>query len=143
MIEINRVLRKGGICVIAIGNSSLEYELIESYKHFLAFAPYLNFKTIKTIFRNIDTTRKYTSKNIGKIDDEYIIVLEKTNDININSRDNGFVEDIVAKQMREFEQKVQKTPGSSLRGKKVSEKRLKQNAEAIKSIPQDIKIKGL
>jgi len=147
MIEMNRVLRKGGICVIAIGNSSLEYERIESYKHFLAFAPYLNFNTIKTIFRNIDTTRKYTSKNIGKIDDEYIIVLEKTNDININSRDNGFVEEIVTKQMREFEQKVQKSPGSSLRGKKVSEKRLKQNAEriaeAIKSIPQDIKIKGL
>lgn len=147
MIEMNRVLRKGGICVIAIGNSSLEYERIESYKHFLAFAPYLNFNTIKIIFRNIDTTRKYTSKNIGKIDDEYIIVLEKTNDININSRDNGFVEEIVTKQMREFEQKVQKSPGSSLRGKKVSEKRLKQNAEriaeAIKSIPQDIKIKGL
>lgn len=146
MIEMNRVLRKGGICVIAIGNSSLEYERIESYKHFLAFAPYLNFKTVKTIFRNIDTTKKYTSRNIGKIDDEYIIVLEKTNDININSRDDGFVQEIVTSQMREFEQKVQKSPGSSLRGKKVSEKRLKQNAEriaeAIKSIPQDIKIKG-
>ncbi|HGJ65622.1 TPA: hypothetical protein ENS27_09555 [bacterium] len=146
MIEMNRVLRKGGICVIAIGNSSLEYELIESYKHFLAFAPYLNFKTVKTIFRNIDTTRKYTSRDIGKIDDEYIIVLEKTNDININSRDDGFVEEIVTRQMREFEQKVQKSPGSSLRGKRVSEKRLKQNsgriAEAIRLIPQDIKIKG-
>lgn len=144
-IEMNRVLRKGGICVIAIGNSSLEYERIESYKHFLAFAPYLKFNTIKTIFRNIDTTRKYTSKDIGKIDDEYIIVLEKTNDINIDSRDDGFVEEIVTRQMREFEQKVQKSPGSSLRGKKVSEKRLKQNAEriaeAIRLIPQDIKIK--
>ncbi len=147
MIEMNRVLKKGGICVIAIGNSSLEYELIESYKHFLGFAPYLNFKIIKTIFRNIDTTKKYTSKDIGKIDDEYIIVLEKTNNININSRDDGFVEDIVSGQMKEFERKIQKNPGSSLRGKKVSEKRLSQNAEriaeAIKSIPQDIRIKGL
>lgn len=146
MIEMNRVLVKGGVCVIAIGNSSLEYELIESYRHFLAFAPYLNFKPIKTIFRNIDTTKKYTSRNIGKIDNEYIVVLEKTNDININSRDDNFVEEIITKQMKEFEHKIKESPGSSLRGKKVSEKRLKQNAEriadAIKLIPQDIKIKG-
>jgi len=146
MIEMNRVLKKGGLCVIAIGNSSLEYELIESYKHFLAFAGYLNFKPIKTIFRNIDTTKKYTSRDIGKIDDEYIIVLEKTDDLkDISSKDNGFVEEIVTKQMKEFEKKVKENPGSSLRGRRVSEKRLKQNpdriAEAIRLIPQDIKIK--
>jgi len=145
MIEMNRVLKRGGVCVIAIGNSSLEYELIESYKHFLAFAPYLNFRSIKTIFRNIDTTRKYTSRNIGKIDDEYIIVLEKIDGININSKDDGFIEEVVTNQMKEFEHKVKEMPGSSLRGKRVSEKRLKQNAdriaEAIKLIPQDIKIK--
>ncbi|MEW6409189.1 MAG: DNA methyltransferase [Nitrospirota bacterium] len=146
MIEMNRVLEKGGICVIAIGNSSLEYELIESYRHFLAFAPYLNFRAVKTIFRNIDTTRKYTSRDIGKIDDEYVIVLEKMDDIDITSRADGFVEEVVTKQMKEFEQKVKERPGSSLRGKRVSEKRLMQNAdridEAIRLIPQDIKIKG-
>ena len=32
MIEMNRVLKKGKICAIVIGNSSLEYELIESHK---------------------------------------------------------------------------------------------------------------
>lgn len=145
MIEMNRILKRGGVCVIAIGNSSLEYELIESYKHFIAFGQYLNFKTIKTIFRNIDTTKKYTSRDIGKIDDEYIVVLQKVSDINVNSKDDKFVEEIVKKQMEEFERKVREKPGSSLRGKKVSEKRLKQNveriAEAIKMIPQDIKIK--
>ena len=146
MIEMNRVLVEGGVCVIAIGNSSLEYELIESYKRFLDFASYLNFRPIKTIFRNIDTTKKYTSKDIGKIDDEYIIVLEKTNNIGISSKDDAFVEEVVTKQMKEFEQRVKENPGSSLRGKRVSEKRLKQNAdriaEAIRLIPQDIKIKG-
>lgn len=146
MIEMNRILKKEGICVIAIGNSSLEYELIESYKHFIAFGQYLNFKTIRTIFRNIDTTKKYTSRDIGKIDDEYVVVLQKIGDIKVNSRDDSFVEEIVTKQMQEFEKKVREKPGSSLRGKKVSEKRLKQNAEriaeAIKLIPQDIKIKA-
>lgn len=146
MIEMNRVLEDGGICVIAIGNSSLEYELIESYKHFLAFAKYLNFKPIRTIFRNIDTTRKYTSRNIGKIDDEYIIVLEKEKGLQgISADDDGFIEEIVTKQMKEFEKKVIKNPGSSLRGKRVSQKRLEENAgriaEAIRLIPEDIKIK--
>jgi len=146
MIEMNRVLKDGGLCVIAIGNSSLEYELIESYKHFIAFSKYLNFKLINTIFRNIDTTKKYTSRDIGKIDDEYVIVLEKQKDLKgISPEDDTFVEEIVTKQMKDFEKQVVKNPGSSLRGKRVSQKRLEQNvhriAEAIKLIPKDIKIK--
>lgn len=146
MIEMNRVLEDGGICVIAVGNSSLEYELIESYKHFLTFAKCLNFKPIKTIFRNIDTTRKYTSRDIGKIDDEYIVVLEKEKGLQgISAGDDGFIGEIVTKQMRQFEKRVIENPGSSLRGKRVSQKRLEENAEriaeAIKLIPKDIKIK--
>ncbi len=146
MIEMNRILKNGGICVIAIGNSSLEYELIESYKHFLTFAKYVNFKPIKTIFRRIDTTRKYTSRNIGKIDDEYIIVLEKEKGLQgISSDDHSFIEEIVTQQMTEFEKKVIENPGSSLRGKRVSQKRLEENAEriaeAIRLIPEDMKIK--
>jgi len=146
MIEMNRVLKKGGICVIAIGNSSLEYELIESYKFFLAFAKYVNFKPVKVIFRNIDTTKKYTSRNIGKIDDEYIVVLEKGRDLQgISAKDDGFVEEVVTELVTEFEQRVKEKPGSSLRGKRVSKERLEKNAEriaeAIKFVPQDIKIK--
>jgi len=147
MIEMNRVLKDEGICIIAVGNSSLEYELIESHKHFLTFAKYLNFKPIKTIFRNIDTTRKYTSRDIGKIDDEYIIVLEKIKGLQgISANDNGFVEEIVTERMKDFEKRVIENPGSSLRGKRVSQKRLGENAEriaeAIRLIPKDIKIKA-
>jgi len=146
MIEMNRVLKDSGLCVIAIGNSSLEYELIESYKHFLTFAEYLNFKSIDTIFRNIDTTKKYTSQGIGKINNEYIIVLEKKGDLKgISAEDDAFVEEIVTKQMKDFEKRVIENPGSSLRGKRVSQKRLSQNAdriaEAIRLIPKDVKIK--
>lgn len=147
MIEMNRVLKKRGICVIVVGNSSLEYELIESYKFFLAMASYVSLKPIKTIFRNIDTTRKYTSRDIGKIDDEYIVVLEKEKDLkSISAKEDGLVEDVVTKLMKEFEQRVKETPGTSLRGKRVSKERLERNAEkiteAIKFIPQDIKIKN-
>ena len=147
MIEMNRVLKRGGICIIVIGNSSLEYELIESYKFFSAMASYVSFKPIKTIFRNIDTTRKYSSKSIGKIDDEYIVVLEKERDLKgISAKEDGLVEDVVAKLMKEFEQRVKEMPGTSLRGKRVSKERLERNAgriaEAIKFIPQDIKIKN-
>jgi len=146
MMEMNRVLKRGGVCVIAVGNSSLEYELIESYKFFLAFAKYVNFKPVKAIFRNIDTTRKYSSRDIGKIDDEYIVVLEKERDLRgISAKDDGFVEEVVTKLVREFEQRVKEKPGSSLRGKRVSKERLEKNAEriaqAIKFIPQDIRIK--
>jgi site-specific DNA-methyltransferase (cytosine-N4-specific) len=146
MMEMNRVLKRGGVCVIAVGNSSLEYELIESYKFFLAFAKHVNFKPVKAIFRNIDTTRKYSSRDIGKIDDEYIVVLEKERDLRgISAKDDGFVEEVVTKLVREFEQRVKEKPGSSLRGKRVSKERLEKNAEriaeAIKFIPQDIKIK--
>ena len=112
----------------------------------MAFAKYLNFKTIITIFRNIDTTRKYTSRDIGKIDDEYIIVLEKEKSLQgISANDDSFIEEIVTKQMKKFEKKVIGSPGSSLRGKRVSQKRLEKNAEriaeAIRLIPEDIKIK--
>ena len=58
IIEMNRVLKKGKICAIVIGNSSLEYELIESHKYFSAFTTDIGFKHVKTIFRNIDKTRK-------------------------------------------------------------------------------------
>jgi site-specific DNA-methyltransferase (cytosine-N4-specific) len=145
MIEMNRVLRPKGVCVIVVGNSSVEYELIESYKHFISFAPFINFRPIKTIFRNIDTARKYTSRDIGKIDTEYIVGLEKDADTNVDAKDDKFVEEIVTKEMIEFAEKVKKVPGSSLRGRRVSKERLEKNAEkieeAIKFIPGDIKIK--
>ena len=35
IIEMNRTLKKDKLCVIVIGNSSLEYELIESHKYFI------------------------------------------------------------------------------------------------------------
>jgi DNA modification methylase len=145
MIEMNRVLKMNKLCVIVVGNSSLEYELIESHKFFADMGKKIGFKPIKTIFRNIDKTRKYTSADIGKIDDEYILVMQKVDDTNISADDDNFVSEVVKEQMIKFREQIKKSPGSSIRSKKPSSERLLKNvdkiSEAIEKISEDIKIK--
>lgn len=146
MIEMNRVLKQGKLCVIVVGNSSVEYELIESHKFFAAMAKQIGFKPIKSIFRNIDTTKKYTSANIGKIDDEYILVMQKISDIMVTANDDNFIASIVKEQMIGFEEQIKNYQGSSIRGRMPTKERLLKNIDkinqAIETIPQDIKIKG-
>lgn len=146
MIEMNRVLKKEKICAIVVGNSSLEYELIESHKYFSSFSARIGFEHIKTYFRNIDKTRKYTSANIGQIDDEYIVVLKKVSDSKKRSDDDSFVAEEVKKQMLNFKEQIRNHPGSSIRGRFPTQKRLLQNiekiSEAIETIKDDIRIKS-
>lgn len=145
MIEMNRVLKKDKLCVIVVGSSSLEYELIESHKFFAEMGEKIGFKLIKTIFRNIDKTRKYTSADIGKIDDEYIVVMQKVDDANISASDDNFVSDVVREQMLGFREQIKKCQGTSIRGRKPTNERLLKNvdkiSEAIETISKDIKIK--
>lgn len=145
MIEMNRVLKKNKFCIIVVGNSSLEYELIESHKFFTEMGKKIGFKPVKTIFRNIDKTRKYTSADIGKIDDEYIVVMQKVDDTNVSAGDDNFVSDIVREQMLRFREQIKKCQGTSIRGRKPTKERLLKNvekiSEAIETIPEDIKIK--
>lgn len=146
MIEMNRTLKKDEICAIVVGNSSLEYELIESHKYFVAFADDIGFKHIKTIFRRIDKTKKYTSADIGQIDDEYIVVLKKVDNSGIKAKDDDFVSEKVTEQMQNFMEQIKRVQGTSLRGKKPTKERLLKNidriSEAIETIPDDIKING-
>ena len=145
MIEMNRVLKVGKFCVIVVGNSSLEYELIESHKFFVNFAGKIGFTHRKTIFRNIDTTKKYTSSDIGQINDEYIVVLQKENDITVKSSDDEFVAKNVELEMITFKEQISKNPGTSIRGRRPTEERLQQNVrkinEAINTIYDDVKLK--
>lgn len=145
MIEMNRVLKKDKTCVIVVGNSSLEYELIESHNFFAEMGKKIGFKPIKTIFRNIDKTRKYTSADIGKIDDEYILVMQKVDDTNISADDDNFVSDVVQEQMLGFKEQIKKCQGTSIRGRKPTNERLLKNvdkiSEAIETISEDTKIK--
>lgn len=145
MIEMNRVLKKDKLCVIVVGNSSLEYELIESHNFFAEMGKKIEFKPIKTIFRNIDKTRKYTPADIGKIDDEYILVMQKVKDTAISAEDDNFVSDVVREQMVGFRKQIKKCQGTSIRGRKPTNERLLKNvdkiSEAIETISEDIKIK--
>ncbi|GAB6282836.1 MAG: DNA methyltransferase C1 [Ignavibacterium sp.] len=145
MIEMNRVLKENKLCVIVVGNSSLEYELIESHKFFAEMGEKIGFKPIKTIFRNIDKTKKYTSADIGKIDDEYILVMQKLDNTDVSADDDNFISEVVREQMIRFREQIKKVQGTSIRGRKPTKERLLKNidkiSEAIESIPKDIKIK--
>jgi hypothetical protein len=145
MIEMNRVLKVGKFAVIVVGNSSLEYELIESHKFFVNFAGKIGFSHRKTIFRNIDTTKKYTSSDIGQINEEYIVVLQKENDISVKSSDDEFVAKNVELEMVTFREQISKNPGTSIRGRRPTEERLQQNVrkinDAINTIKDDVKLK--
>jgi hypothetical protein len=144
MIEMNRVLKDEKYCAIVVGNSSIDYELIESYKHFISMAKCIGFEHVKTIFRNINKSSKYFVN--GKIDDEYIVIFKKIKNSEHLASDEDFIAKIVLKEIQSFRKNVEKNPGSSTRGKKVSDKRLKYNLvkidEAIEKINKDIKIKG-
>lgn len=143
MIEMNRVLKNRKICVIVVGNSSIDYELIESYKHFISMTKFIGFEHKKTIFRNINKSSKYFVN--GKIDDEYIIILQKISDTNKTWDNEEFIANIVRNEMVNFRKQAEHNLGSSTRGKKVSKERLDYNlvkiGEAIKNVNEDIKIK--
>jgi DNA modification methylase len=145
MIEMNRVLKKDKLCVIVVGNSSLEYELIESHKFFADMSVKIGFKPKKTFFREIDKTRKYTSLDVGKIDSEYILVMQKVKDSDFSATDDDFIAKVVKEQMLKFREKVYKNPGSSIKGRIPSKERLLKNVdkidEAIEKIPTDTKIR--
>jgi len=141
MIEMNRVMKKDKVCAIVVGNSSIDYELIESYKHFMNMAKFIGFKVKKSIFRNIDKSAKYFSN--GKIDDEFIVVLQKIKDAEHSYSNHEFIAKIVRKELEAFRERVKNNPGSSTRGKPVTKERLKKNVdkidEAIKNVEKDIK----
>jgi hypothetical protein len=80
---------------MVVGNSSLEYELIENHKFFGEMGKEIGFKPIKTIFGHIDKTKKYTSADIGKIDDEYILVMQKIDNTNVSARDDNFICEVI------------------------------------------------
>jgi DNA modification methylase len=145
MIEMNRVLKVGKFCVIVVGNSSLEYELIESHKFFVNFAKKIGFVHRKTIFRKIDTTKKYTNSDIGWINNEYIVVLQKETDVPVKSTDDEFVTKNVLLEMLNLKEQINKNPGTSIRGRRPTKERIQHNLrkinEAINTIYDDVKLK--
>jgi site-specific DNA-methyltransferase (cytosine-N4-specific) len=141
--EMKRVLKRGSICVIVVGNSTIEYEIIESYKHFIRIGEIINFPMVRVYQRNIDVNRKYTSREIGNIDDEYIVVFEKLDDEENAVSDNTILEFVIA-ELEGMKERIRKHPGTCTRGRKVSLERLLKNIdridEAISFAAKDIKL---
>ncbi|MFZ8785579.1 TRM11 family SAM-dependent methyltransferase [Thermocrinis sp.] len=106
MIEMNRVLKKGKFCVIVIGNSRVEGELIESHKFFARMSEKIGFRHIKTLFREIDKRKKYTSPAIGKINEEYILVLQKVEESPFSADRGSFIVEVVKEEMLKFKDQV-------------------------------------
>jgi DNA modification methylase len=106
MIEMNRVLKKGKFCVIVIGNSRVEHELIESYKFLARMASKIGFKPIKTLFREIDQRKKSNSPAIGKINGEYILVLQKVEESPFSADEDSFIIEVVKEEMLKFKDQI-------------------------------------
>jgi site-specific DNA-methyltransferase (cytosine-N4-specific) len=141
--EMKRVLKKGSVCVIVVGNSTIEYEIIESYKHFIRIGEIINFPMVRVYPRNIDITRKYTSREIGNIEDEYIVVFEKMDEEENPISDNMILEFVIT-ELESMKDRIRKHPGTCTRRKKVPIERLLKNIdridEAISLASKDIKM---
>jgi len=141
LLEMNRVLKDSKFTIIVVGNSIIEYEFIESWKFISDMASKVGFKLIKVYHRPIDPSRKYTSRDIGNINDEYIIILQKVKDVNINVNDNNFIANIVCYELEKFFEQVKRSPGSGVvySRKKPSKDRLEQNIEKLKEAITNVK----
>jgi site-specific DNA-methyltransferase (cytosine-N4-specific) len=127
MIEMNRALGKNKFCVIVVGNSRVEYELIESHKFLARMGSKIGFKPVKTLFREIDKRKKSTSPAIGKINEEYILVLQKVEESPFSADEDSFIVEVVKEEMLKFKDQV-----SHL-------KNLTKLEAAIEKLPLDVK----
>ncbi|MEM4736169.1 MAG: DNA methyltransferase [Candidatus Thorarchaeota archaeon] len=99
LAEMNRVLREYRMCVIVMGNSTVEGELIETHRLLSSMSTAAGFEHLKTLYRRIDTSRKYTSLEIGKINNEYILLLRKVSHAYLTAGQDCLVEEVVRRQL--------------------------------------------
>ena len=72
-----RVLKPGKYAWVVIGNSSVEHVIIDNHIFFAMMGELAGMPLQAQILRNINKGKKYTSKNIGNIDDEYVMLFQK------------------------------------------------------------------
>lgn len=147
IVEINRVLKNDGYFAIVIGSSCVEFESIESYKHFTKMGEKIGLIPIKTLHRNIDVDRKYTSKDIGNINEEFIVVFKK------KGHNDYLVQDMVEELWKEFSDPNVRAKRLEISGdcfnrgpRKLTKERLDKNIQkmqdAMNNISKDIRIKN-
>lgn len=139
MYKMNHALKNNRYCVVVLGTSTIEFEKIDAYKLFEKFAHMCGFDHKRTYFRNMLSTKKYTNSKIANITDEQIVVLQKTSNARYSL---GRIHNCVDLYMHDFLEQIKKNPGSSVRYKKPTKARLRENqnrvAEAIENIRFDI-----
>lgn len=145
LIEMNKVLKNNKLAILIVGNSTLEFEKIESYKFLSRLSNKVGFIPIRIIKRQIDISKKYLKRNIGKINEEYIIILKKINESNVLSSDDIFISERVDEEMRNFSKMLQKSKKTfdkfSAPSKQQTVKNIEKIDRAIGTIPYDVKIK--
>jgi len=117
--EMSRLLAFNKFCIVVIGSSTVEDELIETYKHLIKIGELVGLSFQKLVTRNIAVERKYTSKSIGKINEEQIIIFRKLKQAEISEAE---IIDFVR---------------NTLRNMKVKNKNLAKLKEAIDKVAED------
>jgi len=155
-IQMARVLKPNKYCCIVVGNSSVEHLIIENHQFLKKVGEVAGLDFEYEVLRNIDKTRKYTSWEIGNIDDEYVMFFRKREHNRLSPNDIAMCvkemminlrEDFAAGRVK-FDTKVLRYSlrrffkGQNLtleEGKKVYRKRnLKKLDQAIANVEQDI-----
>ena len=138
--EMIRIVKRGSVICIVIGDSCLEYERIKTHKHLEKIGKLLGLSHHITLSRNIDITSKSTSKDIGNIFTEKLIFYSKEKELEkeIKSLAHEFIEATLLKYLDH----VKSSKGSCLRNKPYLSKERQELAverveEAILRIKED------
>lgn len=115
IFEMGRIARLGSVICIVIGDSCLEYERIKSHMHFKELGELLKLTHHKTLSRNIDSTSKSTSKEIGNIFSEYLIFFTKDKEIERVS--DTLVHEYIETTLSNYLNHVKTSKGTCLRNK--------------------------
>ncbi|MFX0123535.1 MAG: DNA methyltransferase [Candidatus Hodarchaeota archaeon] len=138
--EMIRVVKSGSVVCIVIGDSCLEYERIKSHIHVEKIGKLLGLTHHITLSRNIDTTSKSTSKDIGNIFSENLIFFTKEKDFEKETDSVAF--EFIEATLQKYLDHVKTSKGTCLRNKPKLSKERRELAicrieEAISKIKKD------
>ncbi|MHA2244389.1 MAG: DNA methyltransferase [Candidatus Hodarchaeales archaeon] len=120
--EMVRIMKRNGVICIVIGDSCIEYERIQSHIHFKELGELLGLTHHISLSRNIDTTSKSTSKDIGNIFSEHLIFFAKEKEFEKES--DTLVHEYIETKLLDYLEHVRRSKGSCLRNKpKLSKER--------------------
>ena len=138
--ETARVMKSNGVICIVIGDSCLEYERIQSHIHFKELGELLGLSHHISLSRNIATTSKSTSKDIGNIFSEHLIFFAKEKEFEKGS--DTLIHEYIETKLLDYLEHVRRSKGSCLRNKpKLSKERqelaVQRVEEALSRISDD------